>query len=165
MAVRREGTVVQHAQFIFSLERFLAVQPYYPCCILAHSDLRQLHEAAAIIREHYDWPVLSLGAVLSEALRDVVPHQRAQTTHAVLCAALSPVAPGPLLCGEIDLLFEPSLQLDPLRLLREVSRSATIIVLWPGTSLAGTLAYAVPAHHHYRTWRSTDLMAECVVSL
>jgi hypothetical protein len=54
---------------------------------------------------------------------------------------------------DIDLLFEPTWALDPLALLRSASRSARLIVAWPGTYAHDTLAYAVPEHSAYRTWR------------
>ena len=71
--------------------------------------------------------------------------------------ALRESQPGPVLCTDIDLLFEPALHLDPLALFRDNSRAVTIIVAWPGTFTANVLSYAVPKHAHYRTWRNPDV--------
>jgi hypothetical protein len=38
-----------------------------------------------------------------------------------------------------------------------------LIVLWPGAVDSSVLAYAEPAHTHYRTWNRTDLPAEAII--
>jgi len=70
---------------------------------------------------------------------------------------LGELSPGPVLCTEIDLLFDPALELDPLRLLCDVGRVARLVVTWPGSYLHGVLSYAVPDHSHYRTWRNPEV--------
>jgi len=68
---------------------------------------------------------------------------------------------------DIDILFEPTLALDPLHLLRETSRLRPLIVLWPGAFVKGVLAYASadPAHAHYRTWGRPELCPDCIIPL
>ncbi len=156
---------VQSIQLQVSLDRFLATRPYHPCCLLVHPDVRQLQKVAEQIITWYRWPTLSIGSTLSTALLGVAPQQRPRETHAVLATTVQRFAPGPVICTDIDLLFDPTLALDPLRLLRDSSRSAVLIVLWPGAVADGVLDYAVPAHAHYRTWSRSDLPAEAVVPL
>jgi len=55
------------------------------------------------------------------------------------------------------LLFDPALELDTLRLLCDVSRVARMVVTWPGSYRDDVLAYAVPDHSHYRTWRRPEV--------
>jgi hypothetical protein len=43
-----------------------------------------------------------------------------------------------------------------LNLLRDASRATRIVVAWPGSYSDDTLAYALPEHGHYRTWRRPD---------
>ncbi|MFL5802090.1 MAG: BREX-3 system P-loop-containing protein BrxF [Roseiflexaceae bacterium] len=154
---------MQITQLQLALDRFQAARPYYPCCLLVHPDVRQLQKVAEHVVAWYRWPVLSIGTTLSAALLTVAPGRRSRETHAMLAAATQRFAPGPVLCADIDLLFEPSLALDPLRLLRDSSRIAMLIVLWPGTIAAGILAYAAPAHAHYRAWNRTDLSADSII--
>ena len=71
---------------------------------------------------------------------------------------LRDISPGPVLCTNIDLLFEPTLKLDPLRLMRDVSRVTRLVVAWPGSYVDNVLAYAVPDHSHYRTWRKPEVL-------
>lgn len=157
-----EQPSVQRTQLQLILEPFLVTRPYYPCCVLAHPDIRCLQQINATLRDQYSWLGLSIGTALSAALRSVAPPQRAGAVYAALAQAIRPLLPGPILCTDIDLLFEPMLALDPLRLLRDTSRLAPLVVLWPGTVSAARLTYAVPQHAHYRSWSRPDVM---VVSL
>jgi hypothetical protein len=58
----------------------------------------------------------------------------------------------PVLITEINILFEPSFELDPLTLFKMVSRNNSLIVMWPGEYKNNFLIYAIPEHAHYRTW-------------
>lgn len=156
---------MQRTQLQLVLDQFLATRSYYPCCILAHTDVRQLQQAADFVLACYHWPLLSIGTALSAALLSMAPPQRARAAHTTLVDAIRPLAPGPLIIIDIDLLFEPSLALEPLRLLRDMSRLATLIVFWPGAVNGDTLSYAVPIHHHHRSWSRIDLPAGNVVPL
>jgi hypothetical protein len=52
----------------------------------------------------------------------------------------------------MDVLFEPSLELDPLALLRQLARVTPVVAAWPGSTGASLLTYGVPEHAHHRTW-------------
>jgi hypothetical protein len=158
---------VQLPYLQLALDRFLAARPYHPCCLLVHPDVRRLQLNGEQIAASYRWPVLSLGTALSAALLPIAANQRSREAHAALVAAVQQHALGPVLCADIDLLFEPSLALDPLRLLRDSSRHATLMVLWPGSYTGSVLSYASaePPHAHYRAWTRTDLSAESIIPL
>jgi hypothetical protein len=70
---------------------------------------------------------------------------------------LGDLSPGPVLCTDIDLLFEPRLSLNPLRLFKDAGRITRLIVAWPGIYRDDVLSYAVPDHAHYRTWRNPKI--------
>jgi hypothetical protein len=75
---------------------------------------------------------------------------------------LSKPASGSVLYTDIDLLFEPTLELDPLRLMRDVSRQTRLVVTWPGSYLDNVLSYAVPGHDHYRIWRRSEVLVKAL---
>ena len=54
----------------------------------------------------------------------------------------------------IDILFDPALRIDPITLLKNLSRSRYLIVVWPGEYRDGVWSYANPNHPEY--YRSTD---------
>ncbi len=62
----------------------------------------------------------------------------------------------PVVFYDIDILFEPSIQIDPLNLFRQIGRQNVLIIFWPGTFVGDTLVYAQPEHHHYRFWKNVN---------
>jgi hypothetical protein len=105
----------------------------------------------------YGWSRFSVGQVLSAALLSIPPEDRPRAAEGCITDSLRALTPGPVLCTEIDLLFEPTLHLDPLMLYRRIARLMALIVLWPGQYARGVLAYAEPGHAHYRTWRRPEV--------
>ncbi len=102
---------------------FLAHPSYHPCFLLVHPDIRRLADASDELASAHDWPRLRVGRELSAALLAVPPADRPRAAQRWMEEQTSRMAPGPVLCTEIDLLFEPTLQLDPLRLLLDISRA------------------------------------------
>jgi len=127
------------------------------CLLLVHPDVHRLDEIAHDILSSHDWPHLSVGEELSAALLDEMPERRPLTASRWMKTRIRSLAPGPVLCTGIDLLFEPALSLDPLRLFRDAGRITQVVVIWPGTYQDDVLAYAVPDHAHYCTWRGPDV--------
>ncbi|MBI4321181.1 MAG: BREX-3 system P-loop-containing protein BrxF [Chloroflexi bacterium] len=125
----------------------------YQCILMVHTDVRRLREQVREIARVYNWPFLSVGRELSDALLDEPPSRRPQAADQFLKSTITASAPGPLVCGETDIWFEPSLELDPLALLRHASRITRLLVAWPGSYTNDALAYAVPKHSHYRVWK------------
>lgn len=147
------------------VKQFLATTPYEACLLLLHPDPARLRQAIGQLSAVFDWPVWAVGAGLCAALLDETPPARpAAAAHwfRETCAAYRP---GPVIVSDIALLFEPSLELHPLRLLLDVSRQTKLIVAWPGAVDGDRLAYAVPEHGHYHQWPVSDLCASCLVTL
>ncbi len=141
-----------------SVQALLTTPDYYPCLLIVHEEIARLQAAAEALREHVAWPEVGVGAELSAALLPVEPRSRPRQAARWVEKRLAQAEPGPVLCTDIDLLFEPSLQLDPLVLLRSASRRTRLAVLWPGRYEHGILSYAVPVHTHYRTWADPQVL-------
>jgi hypothetical protein len=90
---------------------------------------------------------------------------RAAQVDRLVDKALQVYEPGPLLVTDTDVLFEPSLQLDPLLLFQRASRQLPLVVTWAGSFEHERLNYAVSAHAHYRLWRSPELCDDCIIQL
>jgi hypothetical protein len=99
---------------------------------------------------------LNINKNLSAALLSVLVVERGGYSQKWLIDHITSIPETPILCTCPDLLFEPSLQVDPLLLFRHAARVKQIIVLWPGDYSEGVLSYAVPEHHHFRTWKITE---------
>ena len=116
------------------------------------------------VRAKVDCQRLNLGLVLSQRLLDVPARQRALQTPQILTDLLT--GSGNLLVDHIELLFDPTLQIDPLRVLKAASRRRSLIVIWPGAlTEGGHLVYAEPGHPEYRRYDSADLADVTVVDV
>jgi hypothetical protein len=148
-----------------AIEKFLTALPHHPCLLLVHPSIVRLQEAKELIVHHYSWPVLFVGQILSRNLLSVAPKRRPHKAPRAFSEAVQAYQPGPVLCIDIDLLFEPSLSLDPLRILKNASRRATLVATWPGTFMDGMLTYATAEHGHYRIWSQPGLCDYCIIAL
>ena len=148
-----------------ALDRFLEKRPYYPCCLLVSRDVVVLAQAVIEAQRLFAWPVVLMDDVVCEPLLTPPVTARAGQVNGLIDMALQAYVPGPVLVTDTDVLFEPSLQLDPLLLLQRASRLLPLVVAWAGTFERGRLSYAVPEHAHYRLWRTTDLCADCIIPL
>lgn len=61
-----------------------------------------------------------------------------------------------ILLDDIELLFAPTLALDPLKLLQSLARNRTVVAAWPGTITGDALSYADAAHPEYRTYAAPE---------
>lgn len=96
------------------------------------------------------WPRLNLNLVLSERLLDV-PSRFRQIRVLELLREVAEAAPGDgLVLDNIELLFQRSLQVDPLQALLALSRSRVVVAAWCGDYSDTALTYAAPGHAEYR---------------
>ena len=58
----------------------------------------------------------------------------------------------PLLLDNLELLFEPSLQINPLDLVRRLAHSKRIVAVWPGELRGDRLVYADMSHPEHRDY-------------
>jgi hypothetical protein len=107
-------------------------------------------------------PVLNVGADISRQLLDLTERQRVLQLPKLLEEAVSAL-PGDLtLMDNTEVLFNPLLKQDPLRLLQGLSRDRTIVVSWLGEVDKGRLMYAAPEHPEFRRYPSADLLFVCL---
>lgn len=147
------------------LSRCLDRQLRSPCLLLVHEEIRQLHRIGQQLTAELAQAPLDIGLLLSEALVNVPAQRRAGRVQSVLLTALGQRQGGPVLCTEIDLLFEPTLAQDPLLLLHSCSRQVPLIILWPGTFRDNILAYGAQTHRHYRTWFRPEVQDGCIQAI
>src|SRR5437588_12014950 len=127
-----------------ALDRFLEKRPYYPCCLLVSRDVAVLARAALEAQRLFAWPVVSMDDVVCEPLLPLPVAARAGQVKGLIDMALQAYVPGPALCTDTDVLFEPSLQLDPLLLFQHASRLLPLVITWAGAIDHGRLSYELP---------------------
>ncbi len=94
-------------------------------------------------------PVLHLGSALGARLLPLSRRQRALQAQALLEALVEETGSDPVFLDNLEILFDPALQQDVLRLLQGLSRNRTVVAAWPGNYHDGTLSYAEPGHPEY----------------
>lgn len=58
----------------------------------------------------------------------------------------------PLLLDNLELLFEPGLQINPLDLVRRLAHSKRVVAVWPGEMRGDRLIYADMSHPEHRDY-------------
>lgn len=106
---------------------------------------RYLAEDLGIRRIH-------VGEKLAEELLEVPARGRPLKAAGLLEDILDDAGGDGVLLDHIEILFEESLKVEPLTLLRSVSRRRLVVVMWSGGIEAGTLVYGVPGHPEYRSY-------------
>lgn len=140
---------------IYSLTATL-LKPY-DCLLLVHPHLQILERASSEI-QGLGIVTLNISKELSSALMNVSASERSRFSQKWLSDNLAAYHNGPVLCTVPDLLFDPSLEIDPLALFRQIARIIPVIVLWLGEYSGNNLSYAIPEHHHYRTWNISEAL-------
>lgn len=108
-------------------------------------------------------PCLNVSLALGECLRPLPPRQRPAQAPIALADLLRGDAP--LLLDNLELLFEPGLQLNPLAALKQASRRRVLVAAWPGSLDRGALVYAAPGHPEHRRYPADDLANIQVIDL
>lgn len=104
--------------------------------------------------------LLNLNLELSRRMLDLTERQRALQLSRVLEEVVGRDEPLVLL-DNIEILFDVTLEQDPLRLLEGVSRNRTVVAAWNGTLENGYLSYATPDHPEYRRYPRRELVVVC----
>lgn len=103
--------------------------------------------------------VLGVGAKLSNRLSVVPQRQRHLQTATILRELADQHATADLLLMDnIELLFDRSLQLDPIDLLKRHAHVKRVVAVWPGELRDGRLTYAEMGHPEHQDYGLTGLV-------
>lgn len=108
------------------------------------------------LAESGGFPYLNLNFLLSQRLLEYPSRARAYRLRDALNEILK-VSGDVVVLDNIEILFDPHLKQDPLRLLQLASRNRTIVASWNGEAVGRTLTYATAGHPEHR--RYTDVEA------
>ena len=97
-------------------------------------------------------PLVNVNLELSRHLLDLTERRRARRTQPLLDSIVAASGSDIVLLDNTELLFDPVLQQDPLRLLRGLSRHRTVVASWNGSFEDGYVHYAKPGHPEYRRY-------------
>lgn len=120
-------------------------------------------EIDEVIVKNVDSQFKNLSKLLSEKLVVLSLKDREQYLHS-LVSDLVKEAVDICYFSRINLLFEESLQADPLKLLQHAAKKKPIIVVWPGSLDSMSLSYAKPGLPDYRSYKLNEFQDVQVIT-
>ena len=111
----------------------------------------------ASFQQDIDALAINLNEALSEQLINIPRVDRAKSVASLLGNLINQAATDAVLVDGLQILFDRSLAIDPLRLLEACSKNKTLLVFWPGDKTSAGLSYALPSHPEYRNYKESDL--------
>ena len=108
------------------------------------------------VRDRAGIPLVNVNLELSCRMLELTERQRALQLPHILREIVSNGDNVMILLDNIEVLFDLTLQQDPLRLLQGLSRNRTVVAAWNGSVSNGSLTYATPDHPEYRRYPIRD---------
>lgn len=133
-----------------------AASQYYRLVILAGPPGSGKTAALRAISQTLGCPVVNVNLELSKKMLELTRTQRPRQVERLL---KEPIAGAPgevVLLDNLEILFETSLEVEPLRLLQVSSRNRTIVASWSGSYKDGMLTYAEPGHPEFVQFKQVD---------
>ena len=104
------------------------------------------------VAERTGAPIVNVNRELSRHLLDLAERQRPLHVQLLLRQIVTETGGDLVLLDNLELLFDVALHQDPLRLLRGLSRSRTVVAAWNGRIEDGGVRYAAPGHPEHRRY-------------
>lgn len=103
--------------------------------------------------------ILNVGALLSRELLTIpAPRRHLQAADLLKELADDFTSNGLLLLDNLELLFDKSLRLSPLDLLRRHAQARRVIAAWPGSLAENRLSYATTGHPEHQDYGCDGLV-------
>ena len=117
------------------------------------------------LAEERGWSVVNVNLRLSERLLEFTSRRRPHEVQRILDGIVSELRSQPVLLDNTEILFNPTLRLDPLRLLQRLARNRSVVASWSGNFDGDRLTYSVPGHTEFRQCEHPDALIVSVGSV
>ena len=101
-------------------------------------------------------PILNLSKELALRMLQLTERQRPLKASKIVKEIINSQIQDILLIDNIELLFDVSLKINPMHLLKGMSRNKTLIISWSGQVDNGAVIYAEPDHPEYKKYPIDD---------
>jgi hypothetical protein len=106
--------------------------------------------------------LVNVNLELSKRMLELTRTQRSRQVERLLKEVIADAPGDVVLLDNLEVLFDPALEVEPLRLLQVSSRNRTIVASWNGSYRDGTLAYAEPGHPEFIQLKQTEAVVIAV---
>jgi ATPase family associated with various cellular activities (AAA) len=129
---------------------------YYRLVILAGAPATGKTTALQSMAQKFGCQLVNVNLELSKRMLELTRTQRSRQVERLVKEVIA-AAPGDVvLLDNLEILFDPALEVEPLRLLQVSSRNRTIVASWNGVFRDGTLIYAEPGHPEFVQFKQTE---------
>jgi AAA+ ATPase superfamily predicted ATPase len=108
------------------------------------------------ISERTNVPYINFGIELSKKLIELSAKQQVLRVSGLTKEIINNVKSETVLVDNIELLFNPELKIDPIRLLLNCSRNTTLVVAFSGKQVGNSIIYAESHHPEYKKFKIED---------
>jgi hypothetical protein len=109
------------------------------------------------IAQQMNMPILNLGLDLSTRLLPLTARERKLKASDIIADILDNHESQRLAVDNTEIVFDPTLMLNPLGLLQSISRTRLLVWAWNGTLDNGHVTYAYPGHPEYHRIPTQDM--------
>jgi ABC-type uncharacterized transport system ATPase component len=140
------------------LERAIeqAASQYYRLVIVAGVRGSGKTGTLQAVAQQHGYPYLNVNLELSKRLLELTRSQRSRQVERLFKEVIASVSGDVVLLDNLEVLFDPALEIEALRLLQVSSRNRTVVASWNGTCKDGTLIYAEPGHPEFVQFKQTE---------
>ena len=103
-----------------------------------------------------DCQLVNVNLELSKRMLELTRTQRSRQVERLLKEVIAAVPGDVVLLDNLEILFDPGLEVEPLRLLQMSSRNRTVVSSWSGSFRDGTLSYAEPGHSEFIQFKQAE---------
>lgn len=108
------------------------------------------------ISNEFAVPIINVNLEISSRLMDVPVEKRASILSRMFSSLLNETGSDLVLLDNMEILFDKSLQQNPLSLLQNNAKNRVVIAAWSGTVENQRLTYARPEHHEFKAYPLED---------
>lgn len=139
-----------------------AAGQYYRLVVLAGLPGSGKTAALQVLAQQIGCQVINVNLELSKRMLELTRSQRSRQVERLLKEVIACVHDDAVILDNLEILFDTSLEVEPLRLLQVASRNRSIVASWNGTFQNGTLTYAEPGHPEFTQFKQTDAIVVSV---
>jgi len=133
-----------------------ATSQYYRLVILVGVPASGKTTVLQSVAQQFDYPLVNVNLELSRRMLHLAHVQRSQQVDHLLKDIIAAISSDVVLLDNLEILFDPRLEVEPLRLLQMSSRNRTVVASWSGRFQNGTLTYAEPGHPEFAQFKQIE---------
>lgn len=115
-------------------------------------------KALHVVRDRTGAPLVNVNLEISRRMLELTGRQRILQLPRIFREIIGNDGNEMILLDNLEVIFDVSLQQDPLRLLEGLSRNKTVVAAWNGAIVEGSLVYGDPGHTEHRRYALRDYL-------